>query len=75
MPIFFSRSPICGPPPWTITGFMPTSFSITTSRAKPALSVRLGHRVAAVLDDDRAVVEAPDVGQRLGEDLRLDARC
>ena len=38
MPIFFSRSPICGPPPWTITGFMPTSFSITTSRAKPAFS-------------------------------------
>ena len=37
MPIFFSRSPICGPPPCTITGFMPTSFSITTSRAKPAL--------------------------------------
>ncbi len=38
MPIFFSRSPICGPPPWTMTGFMPTSFSITTSRANPALS-------------------------------------
>ena len=71
MPIFFSRSPICGPPPWTITGFMPTSFSITTSRAKPAFSCRLGHRVAAVLDDDRLVVEALDVGQRLGEDLRL----
>src|SRR5690349_8783711 len=36
MPIRVSRSPICGPPPWTITGFMPTSFSMTTSRAKPA---------------------------------------
>ena len=32
----------------------------------------LRHRVAAVLDDDRLVVEAPDVGQRLGEDLRLE---
>ena len=38
MPIFFSRSPICGPPPCTMTGFMPTSLSITTSRAKPAFS-------------------------------------
>ncbi len=38
MPIFCSRSPICGPPPCTMTGFMPTSFSITTSRAKPAFS-------------------------------------
>src|SRR5690606_15561862 len=27
--------PICGPPPWTTTGFMPTSFISTTSRAKP----------------------------------------
>ena len=32
----------------------------------------LGHRVAAVLDDDRLVVEALDVGQRLGQDLRLE---
>ena len=38
------------------------------------LELRLGHRVAAVLDDDRLVVEAPDVRQRLGEDLRLHAR-
>ena len=38
MPILVSRSPICGPPPCTITGFMPTSFSITTSRAKPAFN-------------------------------------
>jgi hypothetical protein len=37
IPIVFSRSPICGPPPCTTTGFMPTSFSMTTSRAKPAL--------------------------------------
>ena len=72
MPILVSRSPICGPPPCTITGFMPTSFSITTSRANPALSVWLGHRVAAVLDDDGLVVEAPDVRKRFGEDLRLE---
>ncbi len=38
IPILPSRSPIWGPPPWTMTGFMPTSFSMTTSRAKPALS-------------------------------------
>ena len=25
---------ICGPPPWTTTGFMPTNLSSTTSRAK-----------------------------------------
>ena len=36
------------------------------------LEVRLGHRVAAVLDDDRPVVETANVGQRLGQDLRLD---
>ena len=35
------------------------------------LEVRLDHRVAAVLDDDRLVVEALDVRQRLGENLRL----
>ena len=29
---------ICGPPPCTTTGFMPTSFSSTTSRAKPSFS-------------------------------------
>ena len=36
------------------------------------LQVGVGHRVAAVLDDDGAIVEAADVGQRLGEDLRLE---
>ena len=35
------------------------------------LQRRLDHRVAAVLDDDRLVVEALDVRQRLGKDLRL----
>jgi hypothetical protein len=36
------------------------------------LEMRLDHRVAAVFDDDRLVVEALDVRQRLGENLRLD---
>ena len=27
-----------GPPPWTITGFIPTSFSRATSRANDAFS-------------------------------------
>ena len=62
---------ICGPPPCTTTGFMPTSLSSTTSRAKSALSDVVGHGVAAELDDDGPAVEALDVGQRLGEDARL----
>ena len=36
------------------------------------LERRLGHRIAAVLDDDGLVVEAPDVRKRFGEDLRLE---
>ena len=36
---------------------------------KAALEALVGHRVAAVLDDDGLAVEALDVGQRLGEDL------
>ena len=35
LPTRFSRSLICGPPPCTITGFMPTSLSSTTSLANP----------------------------------------
>ena len=31
---------ICGPPPCTTTGFMPTSFSSTTSWAKDCLQAR-----------------------------------
>ncbi len=38
------------------------------------LELGLGHRVATVLDDDRLVVEALDVGQRLREDLRFEQR-
>jgi hypothetical protein len=34
LPIFSSVLPICGPPPCTTIGFMPTDFINTTSRAK-----------------------------------------
>ncbi len=33
MPSFFSMAPICGPPPWTTTGFTPDCSSMTMSRA------------------------------------------
>ncbi len=36
-----SRSPICGPPPCTTTGLMPTAFISTMSRAKPVFSSSL----------------------------------
>ena len=39
------------------------------------LQRRVGHGVAAVLDDDGLAVELADVGQRLGQDLGLVARC
>jgi hypothetical protein len=38
LPIFASASSICGPPPCTTTGFMPTSFISTTSSAKSCCS-------------------------------------
>jgi hypothetical protein len=38
------------------------------------LQRRVGHGVAAVLDDQRLAVELADVGQRLGQDLGLVAR-
>ena len=38
LPSRLSSEPICGPPPCTITGLMPTSFISTTSRAKPCFS-------------------------------------
>ncbi len=34
----FSMSLICGPPPWTTMGLMPTCFSSTISRAKTSAS-------------------------------------
>jgi hypothetical protein len=47
---------------------MPTSLSSTTSRAKHCFQVLVGHRVAAVLDDDGLAVETLDVGQGFGKD-------
>jgi hypothetical protein len=41
---------------------------------KVLLKRRVGHRVAAVLDDQRLAVIAADVGQGLGQDLGLVAR-
>jgi hypothetical protein len=41
---------------------------------KVGLQGRVGHGVAAVLDDDGLAVEFADVRQRLGEDLGLVAR-
>ena len=38
IPSSSSRLPICGPPPWTTTGFIPTSFMRTTSLANPNFS-------------------------------------
>jgi hypothetical protein len=38
------------------------------------LQAFVGHRIAAVFDDDGFAVEITDVGQRLGQDLRLDLR-
>ena len=62
------RSVICGPPPCTTTGFMPTSRMSTTSVANRSASVGVVHRVAAVLDHDGLARELADVRQRLGED-------
>ena len=62
---------ISGPPPCTMTGLMPTSFMSTMSLATCSRSSRVGHRRAAVLDDDGLARRALDVGQRLGERLRL----
>jgi hypothetical protein len=41
---------------------------------KIGLQRRVGHGVAAVLDDDGLAVELADVGQRLGKDFCLVAR-
>ena len=68
------RSLICGPPPCTTTGRIPTRRISTTSSANSAsasCSRRAGERVAAVLDDDDLAGEAPDVRQRLDQRRRL----
>ena len=41
---------------------------------KAALQALLGHRIATVLDDDRAAMKPADVGQCLSKDLGLDMR-
>ena len=71
MPIVRSSSSIRQPPPCTMIGFMPTSRSSATSRAKPSFEHRIRHRAAAEADDQRRRVERPDERQRLGEDPRL----
>ena len=66
------RSLICGPPPCTTTGRMPTCRISTMSCAKSAKASSSrcsGQRVASVLDDDHLVGEATDVRQC------LDQRC
>ena len=75
------RSLICGPPPCTTTGRMPTARISTMSsanRLSAADSPRLGighpsERVAAVLHDDGLAPESADVGKRLDERRCLDA--
>ncbi len=39
------------------------------------LEALVGHRVAAVFDDNGLAMEIADVGQGLSQDLRLDLRC
>ena len=70
MPSRSSMRLICGPPPWTTIGLMPTCFSSTMSRAKVVAAV--AHRVAAILDDDGLAGIAAQIGQRLGQDRGLD---
>ena len=75
-------SPICGPPPCTTTGSIPTARISTTSwaneaRGAPSLprpAVRRVERVAAVLDDDDLAPEAVDVRQRFDEHGAVLAR-
>ena len=74
LPSRFSASSICGPPPCTTTGFMPTSFSSTTSSAKSCCSAGSVMALPPYLMTMRLAVELADVGQRLGQDLGLVAR-
>jgi len=39
---------------------------------KAAFELLFRHRIAAVLDDDGLAVEAPDIGQGFGKNLRFD---
>ena len=52
----------------------PDQFQQYDILGKIELQRRVGHRIAAVLDDDGLAVKAADIGQSLREDLRLVAR-
>ena len=54
-----------GPPPCTTTGFMPDVLQQHDVARELLAQRRVGHRRAAVLDDDGLAVELADVGQRL----------
>ena len=61
------RSLICGPPPCTTTGFMPTRRISTTSCANRSASAGSSIAWPPYLMTTVAAGELPDVGQRLGE--------
>ena len=58
-----------GPPPWTMTGFMPTYLQQGDVGGEAFLELVALHGGAAVLDDDGLAGELLDVRQRLQEDL------
>ncbi len=65
----FSMSPICGPPPCTTTGRMPTWRSSTMSRAKTRGQLRIDHGMAAVFDDETLARVLLHIGQGVGQRL------
>ena len=71
LPSRASISSICGPPPCTTTGFMPTTLSSATSCAKLALSASSVMALPPYLTTMVLPVEAADVRQRFREDARL----
>ena len=71
MPSRSSIWSICGPPPCTTIGLMPTCFSSTTSRAK--VSPPRAHRMPAIFDDEGLAGIAAQIGQRLARTAALTA--
>ena len=69
------RSVICGPPPCTTTGFMPTSRMSTTSWANRSASAGSSIAWPPYLITTVAPGELADVRQRLGEDRAPSARA
>ena len=65
---------ICGPPPCTTTGLMPTCFSNAISLPKRCGQMFLAHRVAAVLHHHGCPGVAAQKGQGLRQDVRLLGR-